>query len=137
MLNDEFDKTKPKNFLEAVGKDLLQKTQLGRLAKAVGTLSDKIGLTRLGKLEKGGKQPLPNFDVLYQEENDFRTRLVIPVNYMFSADFQWPAGSPYPFKNGITFPFKDSLSGTYLDLSIEPNQEIRSNFIYKLYDIIL
>ena len=105
MLNDEFDKTKPKNFLEAVGKDLLQKTQLGRLAKAVGTLSDKIGLTRLGKLEKGGKQPLPSFDVLYQEEKDFRTRLVVPVNYMFSQDFQWPAGSPYPFKKGITFPF--------------------------------
>ena len=33
---------------------------------------------------------------------------------------------------GINFPFKDSLSGTYLDLSIEPNQEIRSNLIHLL-----
>ena len=33
---------------------------------------------------------------------------------------------------GINFPFKDSLTGTYLDLSTEPNQEIKSNLIHLL-----
>jgi hypothetical protein len=106
-LNDQFDSTKPKSFLEAVGKDLLQKTQLGRLATSVGSLAEKLGIVRLGNLNKGGKQPLPNFDVLYEKEKDYRTRLVVPPEYLWTPSIPWSggAGSAYPFKKGITFPF--------------------------------
>lgn len=112
-LNDQFDSTKPKNFLEAVGKDLLAKTQLGRLASSLGTLGEKLGVIRLGSLSKGGKKPLPNFDVLYTAEKDFRTRLVVPTKYLWSSSIPFNtadtttvgAGGIYPFKNGIIFPF--------------------------------
>jgi len=113
-LNDQFDSTKPKNFLEAVGKDLLAKTQLGRLATSLGTLGEKLGIVRLGnKVDKGGKEPLPDFDVLYKEEKDFRTRLVVPQKYLHSSSIPFgqggdplvPAGALYPFRNGIIFPF--------------------------------
>lgn len=113
--NEEFDQTKPKNFLEAVGKDLLQKTQLGRLATAAGNLADKLGITRLGGgITKGGKKPLPNFNVLYTGQKDFRARLQVPPEYMWTPSIPFSAGEyPQAWTKGIIFPFTPTISQDY------------------------
>lgn len=133
---DEFSQNKPKDgILVSAGKSLLNAAGLGSdtpIGKQISKLTGwDTSQNRLGAgIGKDGKKPLPNFDVKFTGQKDFRAKIEVPSNYL-----KHPTVSSYTnkFNNGILFPYTPTISQDYSASynTLNPTHSNYSLYFYK------
>jgi len=123
ILTKGTDLTQP-NLLQKADKFLGGNTALGKLGTSIQNF--RLG----GRLKKGGGKTLPNFDIAFEGDKDYRVKIRVPQEYFWSPAVHYDMA--LQLQGAIVFPYTPTISQDY-SASYSTFSPTHSNYAMHFY----